>query len=234
MQRQPRWTNIKIPAARAICWPVKIRVRATTPPLAPGTPPIFPASLDFLADWLMARRPAPAADPCFARPLRARRTGAFAASRTRGKRNEAPWLRRSPARLLRAGQWQATPANELCFHIAAFRSRGRRFVRSARVLARDAWSGTGICPGGRGGDVRCGVGLVLRCQPAVAFVDVCLPDRSGFEVVKCIRQLAPGCAAIVLSNAPDPCVEEVARMLGAKDVWHKGNDLTNCARHSAG
>ena len=68
--------------------------------------------------------------------------------------------------------------------------------------------------------------LVLRCQPAVALVDVCLPDRSGFEVVKCIRQLAPGCSAIILSNAPDPCVEDVARMLGAKDVWHKGNDLS--------
>ncbi len=66
--------------------------------------------------------------------------------------------------------------------------------------------------------------LVLRCQPAVALVDVCLPDRSGFEVVKCIRQLAPGCAAIVLSNAPDPCVEDVARLLGAKAVWHKGTD----------
>ena len=67
--------------------------------------------------------------------------------------------------------------------------------------------------------------LVLRCQPGVALVDVCLPDRSGFEVVKCIRQLAPGCVAIVLSNAPDPCVEDVARLLGAKEVWHKGNEL---------
>jgi DNA-binding NarL/FixJ family response regulator len=69
------------------------------------------------------------------------------------------------------------------------------------------------------------LGLVLRCQPAVALVDVCLPDRSRFELVKCIRQLAPGCTAIVLSNAPDPCVEDVARLLGAKEVWHKGNDL---------
>ena len=67
--------------------------------------------------------------------------------------------------------------------------------------------------------------LVLRCQPAVALVDVCLPDRSGFEVVKCIRQLVPGCAVIILSNAPDPCVEHVARLLGANEVWHKAVDL---------
>jgi DNA-binding NarL/FixJ family response regulator len=69
------------------------------------------------------------------------------------------------------------------------------------------------------------IDLVLRCQPAVALVEVCLPDGSGFEVVKCIRQLAPGCAAIVLSNAPDPFVEDVSFMLGAKAVWHKGNNL---------
>jgi DNA-binding NarL/FixJ family response regulator len=67
--------------------------------------------------------------------------------------------------------------------------------------------------------------LVCRCQPAVALVDVCLPDRSGFEVVRCMKQLAPACAPIVLSNVPDPFVEDVARMLGATDVWHKRSDL---------
>jgi DNA-binding NarL/FixJ family response regulator len=83
----------------------------------------------------------------------------------------------------------------------------------------------GFCLAGEAETCAAALDLVLRCQPAVALVDVCLPDRSGFEVVNCIRQLAPGCAAIVLSNAPDPCVEDVALMLGAKAVWHKGNDL---------
>jgi two-component system, chemotaxis family, chemotaxis protein CheY len=84
----------------------------------------------------------------------------------------------------------------------------------------------GFCLAGEVETCAAALDLALRSQPAVALVDVCLPDHSGFEVVKGIRQLAPDCAAIVLSNAPDPCVEDVARLLGAKDVWHKGNDLS--------
>ena len=84
----------------------------------------------------------------------------------------------------------------------------------------------GLCLAGEAETCAAALDLVLRCQPAVALVDVCLPDRSGFEFVKCIKQLAPACVAIVLSIAPDPCVEDVARMLGAKDVWHKGTDLS--------
>jgi DNA-binding NarL/FixJ family response regulator len=101
---------------------------------------------------------------------------------------------------------------------------GSRHLRaSLRAMLRQE---PGFCLAGEAETCAAALDLVLRCQPAVALVDVCLPDRSGFEVVKCIRQLAPGCASIVLSNAPDPCVEDVARMLGAKSVWHKGNDLS--------
>ena len=57
MQTRTQRSKIRIPASRTICWPVKIRVRATTPPSAPRTPPIFPASLDFLAEWMLAQRP---------------------------------------------------------------------------------------------------------------------------------------------------------------------------------
>ena len=83
----------------------------------------------------------------------------------------------------------------------------------------------GLCLAGEAETCAAAIELTLRCQPAVALVEVCLPHGNGFEVVKCIRQLAPGCAAIVLCKAPDPCVEEVALMLGATAVWHKANDL---------
>ena len=73
--------------------------------------------------------------------------------------------------------------------------------------------------------------LVFRWQPAVVLVEVSLADRNAFEVVKCIRHLVPACAAILLSNAPDPCVQEVARAIGAKAVWHKGGGL-NDLRHT--
>jgi DNA-binding NarL/FixJ family response regulator len=87
-----------------------------------------------------------------------------------------------------------------------------------------------FCLAGEAETCAAALELVLRCQPAFALVDVCLPDRSGFEVVRCMRQLAPACRAILLSNAPDPCVEDVARMLGAKAVWHKGSDLGQLSR----
>jgi DNA-binding NarL/FixJ family response regulator len=69
------------------------------------------------------------------------------------------------------------------------------------------------------------IDLALRCQPAVALIVVCLPDGSGFEVVRCMGQLVPGCATILMSDAPDPCVEEVALLLGAKAVWQKRDGL---------
>lgn len=93
---------------------------------------------------------------------------------------------------------------------------------SLRVMLRQE---AGLRLAGEAGTGAAALDLVFCCQPAVALVDVCLPDSSGFEVVKSIAQLAPACVAIMLSNAPDPFVEEVARMLGAKDVWHKSNDL---------
>ena len=101
---------------------------------------------------------------------------------------------------------------------------GSRHLRASlrAMLCQEPW----FCLAGEAETCAAALDLVLRCQPNVALIDVCLPDRSGFEVVQCIRQLAPSCAAIVLSNAPDPCVEDVALMLGAKAVWHKGNDLS--------
>ena len=87
----------------------------------------------------------------------------------------------------------------------------------------------GFCLAGEAETCKAALDLVLRCQPAVALVDVCLPDCSGFEVLKYIRQLAPACATVVLSNAPDPCVEDVALLLGANAVWHKRDDLSRLA-----
>jgi DNA-binding NarL/FixJ family response regulator len=69
------------------------------------------------------------------------------------------------------------------------------------------------------------LGFAFRWQPAVALVEVCLPDGNGFEVARRINQLVPTCATILLSDAPDPSVEDVARIIGAKAVWHKGSGV---------
>jgi hypothetical protein len=39
--------KIELNAFQDICWPVKIRVRATSPLVAPRKSPVFPASLTF-------------------------------------------------------------------------------------------------------------------------------------------------------------------------------------------
>ncbi len=65
----------------------------------------------------------------------------------------------------------------------------------------------------------------LGYRPDVVLLDVCLPDRNGFDVLQCFKQAAPGCAVILLSDAPDPCVEEVSHLLGATEVCHKAREL---------
>jgi DNA-binding NarL/FixJ family response regulator len=65
----------------------------------------------------------------------------------------------------------------------------------------------------------------FRHRPDVVLLDVCLPDRNSFELMQCFKQAAPGCAVILLSEAPDPCVDEVSQMLGATEVCHKAGEL---------
>ena len=44
MRTRIGWQQIRPIAFERICWPVKIRVRAKPPLLAPRLPPVFPAS----------------------------------------------------------------------------------------------------------------------------------------------------------------------------------------------
>src|SRR5215813_9247682 len=65
----------------------------------------------------------------------------------------------------------------------------------------------------------------FRFRPDVVLVEVCLPDRNGFEVVQCIKQVSPECAIILLTTAPDPFVDQVGQMLGVTAVCAKSGDL---------
>jgi DNA-binding NarL/FixJ family response regulator len=84
----------------------------------------------------------------------------------------------------------------------------------------------GLCLAGEAETGAGAVDLFFRCRPDIVLLDVCLPDRSGFEVMQCIKQAAPGCVVILLSDASDPCVDEVSQMLGATEACYKGGDLT--------
>jgi DNA-binding NarL/FixJ family response regulator len=67
--------------------------------------------------------------------------------------------------------------------------------------------------------------LFFRFRPDVVLVEVCLPDRNGFEVVQCIKQVSPKCGIILLTTSPDPFVDQVGQMLGVTAVCSKSGDL---------
>ena len=60
--------------------------------------------------------------------------------------------------------------------------------------------------------------LFFRARPDVVVVAISLPDDSGFEVLRCVRQAATTCVVVLTTRWPDPFVEEAAGLLGAAGV----------------
>jgi DNA-binding NarL/FixJ family response regulator len=89
----------------------------------------------------------------------------------------------------------------------------RAQLRSA--LIRDP----AFCLVGEAETAAVGLDLFYRFRPDVVLLGISLSDLSGFEVLAHIKQTAPRCSVILLSNSPDPFVEEVARQMGATEVW---------------
>jgi DNA-binding NarL/FixJ family response regulator len=83
----------------------------------------------------------------------------------------------------------------------------------------------GLCLAGEGDTGADALALFFRYRPDVVLLDVCLPDANGFEILQCIKQAAPGCAVVLLSDSVDPCVDEVSHLLGATEVCHKASEL---------
>jgi DNA-binding NarL/FixJ family response regulator len=83
----------------------------------------------------------------------------------------------------------------------------------------------GLCLAAEADNGADAVESFFRYRPDIVLLDVCLPDRNGFEVMQCFKQAAPSCAVILLSDAPDPCVDEVSHLLGATEVCHKASEL---------
>ena len=85
---------------------------------------------------------------------------------------------------------------------------------------------TGVCFAGEAENGADAVELFFRFRPDIVLLGVCLPDRSGFDLMQCFKQAAPDCAVILLSESPDPCVEEVSQLLGATDICQKANGFS--------
>ena len=68
-----------------------------------------------------------------------------------------------------------------------------------------------------------------RFRPEAVVLDIGLPDGSGLEVLRHIKQVAPLCFAIVLTQFDEPVFGELARTLGADNLFHKSNEFERVA-----
>jgi DNA-binding response OmpR family regulator len=69
---------------------------------------------------------------------------------------------------------------------------------------------------------REGLKAFREWKPRFTFLDLRLPDMSGIEVLKQIRQADPECAVMILTAGPSEKLEREARDLGVTDFLIKG------------
>lgn len=70
-------------------------------------------------------------------------------------------------------------------------------------------------------------------RPAVAVIDVCMPQMSGLEVQAQLRTISPSTRAIIFTGKEDPLVRSTALEAGASAFFTKPFDdeeLLSCVR----
>ena len=70
-------------------------------------------------------------------------------------------------------------------------------------------------------------------RPAVALIDVCMPQMSGLEVQSQLRKISPSTRAIIFTAKDDPLVRSTALEEGASAFFTKPFDdeeLLSCVR----
>lgn len=63
-----------------------------------------------------------------------------------------------------------------------------------------------------------------RFRPQAVVLDIGLPDGSGLEVLRRIKQSAPSCFAVILTQFDEPVFGELARTLGADGFFLKASE----------
>ena len=66
-------------------------------------------------------------------------------------------------------------------------------------------------------------------QPDAVVLDYRLPDATGVEVLRHIKQSAPWCVVIMLTNLRESVFEEISRMSGADYFFHKATEFEKVA-----
>ena len=80
---------------------------------------------------------------------------------------------------------------------------------------------------GEAADVAGGIRLLREERPDAMLLDLVLPDGSGFDVLEAIAHEDFGCAAIVLTNFPEPQARRRCLQLGAGHFFDKSGDMND-------
>ncbi len=64
-----------------------------------------------------------------------------------------------------------------------------------------------------------------RYRPDAVVLDIQMPDGSGVEVLRRIKQSAPGCVVIMLTQFREPAFREMSLILGANHFLNKASEF---------
>src|SRR5262245_44007461 len=74
------------------------------------------------------------------------------------------------------------------------------------------------------GSAREGILAFERFRPKAVILDISLPDGTGLDLLRQIKQAAPYCFAIVMTQFDEPVFGDLARTLGADCFFRKSTE----------
>jgi DNA-binding NarL/FixJ family response regulator len=75
------------------------------------------------------------------------------------------------------------------------------------------------------GSYKEGLEVLSRLTPDMVLLDINLPDRSGIELLRLIRERHLEIAVLMISNNADPYYREICEKLGARQFLDKSKDI---------
>jgi DNA-binding NarL/FixJ family response regulator len=75
------------------------------------------------------------------------------------------------------------------------------------------------------GSYKEGLEVLSRLTPDMVLLDINLPDKSGIELLRLIRERHPEITVLMISNNADPYYRNICKKLGAQHFLDKSTDI---------